>query len=288
MGCFGVALESLHSRKLTVAFAIGKLLQHLKNSLSSYSQDEVLRLCSVDNFTVKMVANGAHDEVGWDVIGIDMISPRMSIEINQISPTSDVIEDRGDCIDVVVTRHSPFCCAKHAANDESKNDFSLCFALGLLIRFVFSDGSSLDSSPNSQENPQETQNHQNCMTHFLRSLSISPSSMIMNTDDVSEPPRPTKLMCPPSQYGQKSISGLGMPSPVAVLVRDLLACQQVNGIVVSETITLDAAIHDLHMLLARPDQFLLGANQQLLTATNMYGRASLHPKNSLEHSLEGV
>jgi hypothetical protein len=112
------------------------------------------------------------------------------------------------------------------------------------------------------------------MTDFLRSLSISPSSMIMNTDDVSKPPRPTKSMCPPSQYGQKSISGLGMPTPVAVLVRDLLACQQVNSIVVSETISLDAAIHDLHMLLARPDQFLFGANQQFLTATNMYGRAS--------------
>jgi hypothetical protein len=276
-----VALETLKiegkadagpSRKLTVAFAIGKLLRHLKSSVSSYSQCEILHLCSIDNFLVQMVANGARDE-GWEVCGIEMVSPSMAI---QVMPTSfsGAIESVGNCIDAVVTRHSPFCCAKKSNQDERDCDSVLCYALGVLVRFIFSDGSSLDSSSNSQENPQETQK-QNYMNDFLRSLSISPSRVIMNTNDLSEPSRPTKLICDPSHYDQKSISVLGMPSLVAALVRDLLACQQENDIFESRTlITLDAAIDDLHMLLTRPGQFLFGANQELPTVTNMYGRAS--------------
>jgi hypothetical protein len=278
-----VALETLKieekagagpSRKLTVAFAIGKLLRHLKSSASSYSQVEILRLCSIDNFVVQMIANenSSRDE-GWEVSGIEMVSPSMAIQIKPKSSAGDV-DSVGNCIDAVVTRHSPFCCAKKSTQGERESDFALCYALGVLVRFIFSDGCSMNSSSNSQETPQETQS-QNCVNDFLRSLSISPSRVIMNTNDLSEPSRPTKSICAPSQYDQKSISGLGMPSPVAALVRDLLACQQENDIFGSETlITLDAAIDDLHMLLVRPDQFLFGANQQLRTVTNMYGRAS--------------
>jgi hypothetical protein len=219
-----------------------------------------------------MVANSACDE-GWEVSGVEMVSPSMAIQVMPKS-SSGAIESVGNCIDAVVTRHSPFCCAKKSTPDERDCDSALCYALGVLVRFIFSDGTSLDSSSNSQENPQETEN-QYYMNDFLRSLSISPSRVIMNTNDLSEPSRPTKSICAPSHYDRKSISVLDMPSPVAALVRDLIACQQVNDIFGSRTlITLDAAIDDLHMLLTRPGQFLFGANQELPTVTNMYGRAS--------------
>jgi hypothetical protein len=272
-----VALESLKtpqkgvglSRKLTVAFAIGKLLQHLKGSVMSYSQAEILRLCSVDNFEVKMVANGACDD-GWEVVGVDMVSPSMSMQVML------------NCMDAVVTRHSPFCCAKKTTQGDRDNDSALCYVLGLLVRFIFSDGSLDSSGSNSQENPQETQN-QNYMNDFLRSLSISPSRMNMNTNgpDSSdgfeyEPSRPTKSIRVPSQFSREGIPSLDMPVPITALVRDLLACRDANDIFQSDTlhITLDAAIDDLHMLLIRPDQFLFGASQQLPTVTKMYGRSS--------------
>lgn len=65
-------------RKLTVAYAIGELLKHLKDSVLSYSQDEILRLCCVDNFSVT-VTDGVTDEGG--VMGIDMVSPPMSLKV---------------------------------------------------------------------------------------------------------------------------------------------------------------------------------------------------------------
>jgi hypothetical protein len=269
------------SRKLIVAFAIGKLLQHLKSSVSSYSQDEILRLCSIDNFTVKMVANCADDEAEWEVLGIDTISPHMSIQVKRKSPAADAFEDGENCIDAVVTRHSPFCCAKQTAQGERENDFSLCFALGLLVKFIFSDGSTLYESSNSPENPQETQ-HQSPMYDFLRALSISPSAMNTSTNGMNsaefaaESSRPTKSICMPSQYNEEYVPSLGVPSPISRLVKDLLSFQRVNDIFQKDVspITLDLALDDLHILLTRPNQFLFGSSPQLQAVTTIYGRSS--------------
>ncbi|KAL7503270.1 hypothetical protein ACHAXN_001081 [Cyclotella atomus] len=118
----------------------------------------------------------------------------------------------------------------------------------------------------------------------LGALSIHPSSDQMITNDsidasdglVTESARPTKSITMPSQQNNKTPPYSLIPSPLFRLIRDLLACQQVNDTFQSDaaTIPLDSAIGDLRMLLSRPGQFLSGANQELPTVTIMYGRSS--------------
>jgi hypothetical protein len=102
-------------RKLSVAFALGKLLEHLKDSVSSYSQDELMRYCSVDNFSVHILPDGA-DEEGWEVVGLDMVSPPMSLKLTSNGfDSSNVFQDSsysGRDLTAFITLHSPFCCAK--------------------------------------------------------------------------------------------------------------------------------------------------------------------------------
>jgi hypothetical protein len=101
--CLQPPLTAGLTRKLSLAFAIGKLLEHIKASVSSYSQDELLRLCSVDNFALHTLVDGACD-AGWELIGVDMISPPMSLRVELNSSDSEGIT-------AFVTRHSPSCCA---------------------------------------------------------------------------------------------------------------------------------------------------------------------------------
>lgn len=253
------------TRKLTVAFAIGKLLQHLQASVSSYSQDELLRLCSVDNFAVLLAPDGTCDE-GREVIGIDMITPPMSLQVSKKS--CDIFSSlKPLVVDAIVARHSPFCCAKKAIHDKGEGDTSLCYELGLLVNFIFFNGSSLYSWDGSSlsalpENPQETQSNLNPIYDVLRALSISPSRI------TTESSRPTKSKRP-SGYNE-------IQSPISRLARDLLACQQVNNIFQQDCtpISLGAAVDDLHSLLRWPDHFLFGANQEIQGITTIFGRSN--------------
>jgi hypothetical protein len=245
------------TRKLTVAFAIGKLLQHLQASVSSYSQDELLRLCSVDNFAVLLAPDGTCDE-GREVIGIDMITPPMSLQVSKKS--CDIFSSlKPLVVDAIVARHSPFCCAKKAIHDKGEGDTSLCYELGLLVNFIFFNGSSLYSWDGSSlsalpENPQETQSNLNPMYDVLRALSISPSRI--TTESSGQPSQSAPL------------------GTMKYKVR--LACQQVNNTFQQDCtpISLGAAVDDLHSLLRWPDHFLFGANQEIRGITTMYGRSN--------------
>jgi hypothetical protein len=244
-------------RKLTVGFSIGKLLQHLRASVSSYTQDELLRLCSVDNFTVHLHPDGAADE-SWEVAGAGMVSPPMSLKLtlkdfdssNFFLPGNEK-DNWGRDVDALITRHSPFCCAKQAVNDESQNDDFICCAFGVLLRFIFS-GECLEGGNNSESssNPQEVDG---CMGDFLRSLSISPEDMNLGSNK--------------RRASHQHQDDFNYYHVVSQLVKDLLDFAPNN------CLTLDAAINDIHRLLQEPTRFLFESNHQLATATKMYGRS---------------
>ncbi len=198
-------------RKVTVAFALGQLLQHIKDSVSSYSQDELSRLCSVDNFAVHLSA--AYNE--FDVVGIDMISPPLSMQV--VSSALEVMTNSyavcstqehelwGRNVETEVTKHSPFCCAKAAApQDKQDDDSSLCFSFGTLLHFIFSgEDSSIDvldlcTIMRGSGNSERRHGHQgeNPM------VAMSPRNMEGNPQfgvDDDEPPRPEKLNGMPSR-----------------------------------------------------------------------------------------
>jgi hypothetical protein len=253
-------------RKLTVAFAIGKVLEHIKASVSSYSQDELLQMCSADNFAVHMMSSpseddSSEDDEGWEVTGVDMISPPMSLQVASNSFNSSNFfssTDEGECwgsnTSVAITKHSPFCCAKKSSGDERRNEKHLCYALGLLIKIIFDDGSSGDTDPRMNDG----------MGDLLRSLSISPFH-----------PRPTKSTRMPSQYQEVHTSCTVATVPVSRVINDLLNSKEdaIKGSNNCYT-SLGDAIEDIHHLLAEPMKYLFNSNHQLPISTNMYGRTS--------------
>jgi hypothetical protein len=279
----GFQLRAGIIRKLTVAFAIGKLLQHMKASVVGYSQDELLRLCCVDNFAVQIAAGGTCDQ-GWDVIGIDMISPPMSLQLTETFESTTFFSlDKGDklgkAVDTVVTRHSPFCCAKQAAEDqEETNENPLCYAFGVLLHFIFSG----DKESISPVNLKETNHH---MSDLLRSLSISPAVDVgyhcyscHGSEEVDGEmiPRPAKSTAMPSKYREDKSPCSLVSGPIVRLVEDLLSCESGGDLYRSSTayLSLDSASDDLHSLLLDPNRLLFESNDQLHPSTSILGRSS--------------
>lgn len=279
-------------KKLTIAFAIGKLLHHLKDSILSYSREELLHLCCVDNFSVSFP--GPTGEQDWDVlVGVDMIAPLVSLQV--IAKSFDGSEVRRGGIEAIITRHSPFCCAKAACRDGTSDNY-ICYALGTLLHFIFLGGEStvgddidaLSLPENTQtQSPmddfsRQIQDNYSSMNDFLRSLSISPSAMGMNNGSslsettCAETSRPAKCSRVPMNT-HESIASQIVPGQVYRVLRDLLDCQNALDIYssVSAYQSLDAAIEDIHTLLLNPARFVFqDANQWLSPITTMYGRSS--------------
>jgi hypothetical protein len=244
-------------RKLTVGFALGKLLEHLQASVSSYTQDELLHLCSIDNFNVHIHPDGASDE-SWEIAGAGMVSPPMSLKVTlrdfdstNFFASGNEGDNWGRDVETVITRHSPFCCAKQAVKDEAQNDGNMCCAFGVILRFIFS-GECLEGGNNSElsSNPQELQG---CVGDFLRSLSIPPEDMSLGSNK--------------RRASHQHQENFNFYHVISQLVKDLL------DFVPNNCITLDSAINDIHRLLQEPARFLFESNHQLATATKMYGRS---------------
>ena len=263
-------------RKITVAFAIGRLIQHLEPSIaSSHSQDELFHMCSVDNFTVLRTSAD-------EVVGVEMISPSVLLNITSNSYdkekffTNDSNKHWGRDVKTIITRHSPFCCAKKTNEDNERmhNKTSISYAFGVLLEYIFSGEISADSIGN----PQEMHSH---VGELLRSLSISPLRMHLDFKEcasnhasdefeMEKLARQSKHVCTSSQ---KNDSLLMLPGQLCCVVSDLLGCKTGEGGDHSETSALlDAVLDDMHMLLLRPNQLLFGINHQLNVTTEMYGR----------------
>eukprot|EP00956_Cyclotella_meneghiniana_P028740 scaffold67786_cov85-Cyclotella_meneghiniana.AAC.1 len=264
-------------RKLTVAFAIAKLIRHLKDSVASYSQDELLHLCRVDNFSVQMSPDRT-SEPGWEVLmEANMITPPMTLQVikkpqggsNFSTFASEKHIWGGDnIIDAIVSRHSSFCCAKEVASqDDTKNDSTICYALGVLLDCIFSGGSTMRTTVSSPENPQDTLND------FLRSLSVSPSQFASNDNKYESETRPTKCHRK-IMHHKEEISMYLESSQVSRVVRDLLDCGQDRIRSDSTYLSLDTAIVDLHLLLLNPSGLVFEESHQLSPITTMHGRSS--------------
>eukprot|EP00804_Cyclotella_cryptica_P023793 CCRYP_011177-RA/>CCRYP_011177-RA protein AED:0.01 eAED:0.01 QI:5/1/1/1/1/1/2/430/1361 len=139
-------------QKITVAFGIGKLLQFIsrqhESPVSSYSWSQLQSLCAVDNFVVELIKDGTSSEPGWEVRGVDMIAPFLSVHIDTASSPSNCNSfesDEGDGIrgrHVVAAITSPFPSdlANYDAEDVSDSESLLCHLLGVLLHFLFSGG----------------------------------------------------------------------------------------------------------------------------------------------------
>jgi hypothetical protein len=133
--------------KVKVAYAISKLLEHIKVAVSNYSQTELQQLCSLENFSIETF----HDMFSGQnqIVAVDMISPYMSVQFE-------------NNIKIDITRHCDFCCATKAVmcQDELKDDNLLCHSFGVLLYNLFCGQSLSEDRKEPPASIQELDGHE--------------------------------------------------------------------------------------------------------------------------------
>lgn len=248
--------------KVAIAFAIGKLLEYVRISVSNYSQAELSKLCSVDNFSVHMLQDETADD-GWQVTGVDMIFPSVTVKLESkcsLSGNGPYYEDGvpvlGRRVDAVITRQSSLCChTKVGDEDNCRDDSLLCYWFGSLLHSLFSfSGDSLTKA----------------------STKSSSFEYEANEDYNVEPPRAKSTT---STSALVSLSRITSTS-VTRLVQNLLDCgvQDGNGSSRSNEAysSLDEVIHDMHLLLLDPNRYLFEQNTTCLQKASgkLFGRVN--------------
>ena len=241
-------------RKLLVAYAIGKVLEHLKIAFSSYSQKELEKICSVDNFSIH-----TSKDIMANLVGVEMISPcvYLCIKASQFSRSGPFANENGWGLNVeaVITRHCAFCCATKAVIQGGEgNDKPLCYVFGLLLFHLFS-GESFTGSD------------------------IKPSSHCDELEFCQH--RSWKSTCRPSSIFSLSTFA---SSSVTRLIENLIECNSLSrtSVPVDAYSCLEAAMSDLNLLLREPNIFLFDNDNTSLKkgAGRIYGRSdeivSLH------------
>jgi hypothetical protein len=283
-------------RKITVAYALGKLLQHMKDSVSSYSQDELLSLCSADNFAVHLSAAYNCNEV--DVVGIDMISPLLSMQV--ISSVLEVTANSyaacsthenelwGRNVETFITKHSPFCCAKATSQDKQSDDCSLCHSFGVLLHFLFSSSCSTEmqgcgNTEGSHIYPQngvdEDRSSRPAKLNYMPSqlqheINFSRAMSLSYHDDHTFSGQDART----TAYNFHSLQSVGISFNVYRLVKNLLDCECEVGLFRPDDTypSLAVAIEDISLLLREPSIFLFESATLVLKSTEdkFYGRTS--------------
>lgn len=131
-------------RKVTVAYAVAKVLQYV--SECRYLIDEMLRLFSIDNFVVRVRADKLSD-LGWEVEGVDVISPKLAVRIRTYWTSSfsfsDVTADdfTGRNVETSITSITTDSHLHHAKPDSEVRDCDeriMCYRLGRFLHYFFS------------------------------------------------------------------------------------------------------------------------------------------------------
>jgi hypothetical protein len=135
-------------RKVTVAYAVAKVLRYVLDSRNS--SDEILQLFSIDNFVVRVRADDLSD-LGWEVEGVDVISPELTVQIrsNWIANCSlfDLTADdiTGRNVEATITSNTTNSRPHHARRDSEEGGCDgrmVCYLLGRLLHSVFCGDSS--------------------------------------------------------------------------------------------------------------------------------------------------
>ena len=255
-------------RKTTVAYGIGELLRQTRARRDPASPPMPLdEQCIMDNFVVRTKAAGRSSHPSWkDIEGVDMLSPRLSVNIVEPSFLREVIDNdqddtMGRYLEVEFPSHPD---ADDAAVfvDQCEEDHR-CHSFGALLCELFSH-----CSPTSAADTRGIRFH---------SSEDEPESTSKNGDAPREPARKkTQLV----DFRAVSVTGIrsttagreksgsalpigayitlleeGLPSSICLVIRNLLECGEDNrpdGAYDS----LEEVTKDLHLLLLDPSRFL--------------------------------
>lgn len=251
-------------RKVTISFAIATLLRHLSLNfqIMKYSSEELQRLCQIDNFVVRI--SNEQTDLGWEVIGVDMINPQLQLQIVTGAYSScnffDVVNDQEFTGRTIMTNiNSPYAEPDETVGSPTTNDESLlCHFLGLLLHGLFTtedlarmkpkalpkDDSDYEGIPLAKKIslPSFSQLSGN---DFFREISISGSnSKICH----GEGPVEVNLL--------RALNSIGYSNSLSQVVMNLVDCGLGLFRSADSYTCLEMAISDLSLLLEEPGRFL--------------------------------
>lgn len=247
------------TRKLNVAYGIGKLLQ-----ASATSED-----CTVRNFTV---GEGSGNDAGWEVAGIHMMTPALSVHL--VSDSARINEDMpphhessgielqkkegmaGRDVSAIVVD------AQSRVQDESyhhgPDEMKSCFAFGELIHFLFSG----DKAPRQEfEDVSITDDYKDVQPAKKQSRETSFSQVSINSGaSYFDAINCHRVENASSKF--RPLTYYGCPFSISQLVEHLLSCGDKLFRPDNAFKSLKEAIDEILLLLKEPIKFLFRGTQQ--------------------------
>jgi hypothetical protein len=268
-------------RRIVVAYAVAKVLRHALER--QFTFDELESLCSIDNFFIR-ASLGAEDQSdsGWEVEGLNVIQPNMSVKIRSKWPSNRPTVDLAG--GAIVGRNveglivsSSVSNLESAMNDEQCDSRRSCYLLGRFLHSFFSDefveestgdGLLKDESESEPSLKKTSSSFKSLGLSQASSTAKSESSTTENTD-VSD----KDIIVP--------LCDLGYPAALSQLVTNLLDCGAELFCSDDSYKSLEEVIDDLHILLQDPGLFLFNQTQMALGekissegSKTLYGRAN--------------
>eukprot|EP00970_Alexandrium_tamarense_P019425 scaffold14018_cov200-Alexandrium_tamarense.AAC.1 len=270
--------KALLLRKVSVSYGIATLLKRMM--VLSPTQDVLEASCSITNFSVRTSREIDTIEPGWEVQGVDMISPPISVQIKSTASASflwDVDDESfntiaGRVVEAVIESQTS---ESNDGNGREKDGSFVCHLFGVLLHKLFAGYSEIaleenvvggDSGedrndfinqppPNKRKSTIESIGRKGEST-FPRATSISELTN-GNSDDTGN----DGLMESFRSLAMRPLTDFGCPSTVSQLIQDLIDCGW--GVFRPDDAysSLDVVIRDLELLLRYPERFLFEAHK---------------------------
>ncbi|KAL3787768.1 hypothetical protein HJC23_009819 [Cyclotella cryptica] len=282
-------------RKLTVAYAVTKVLQHIAESRCTIDRDEIKRLCSINNFVVKMSTDELSD-LGWEVRRVDVASHGLTVHIasNWVSGC-DLFDLSGDATGrnveaTIISSDSRFRDTRQNSAEAVCDERMLCCLLGQFLHsFLCGDDSQ---SATAKERLKDDQQHGGCAMDS--SFPSHKKKCFLSAREKSTGTRDRALLtlekenqsgcrekegldfsqsvsshefCRISSSGSEcstlgngvkfmSLHEIGYPSALSQLVKNLLDCGSDLFTSDDSYRCLEEVMNDIHIILLRPGRFL--------------------------------
>jgi hypothetical protein len=257
-------------RKVTISYAIAKLLQHLSLNvqIKNYSSCELERLCSIDNFMIRLSTE--QSDPGWEVMGVDMVNPQMKLHILtgvQLSYNFfDTVNDEeftGRTITPSII--SPYVKPDSTGDSRTTNDESmLCHFFGLLLHRLFACEDVAGIKPQALQKVEDTYEGKP-LSKKKSSATFSQATSISGSDSVQ-----ANFLRP--------LSIIGYSSSLSQVVTNLVDCGLGLARSSDSYPSLEMAIVDICYLLQEPGRFLFEdfrlSPKEGLISRRLYGRTA--------------
>jgi hypothetical protein len=251
--------------KTAIAYGIGQSLRQV----ARYNRDLDLPRASldvqssIDNFVVRAKAPGQRSRPTWkDIEGVDMLSPRLSMNIIEPSFLKDENDDdqddeMGRYLEVELPSLSGTDGEAGVVNQSEEDD--LCQSFGDLLYELFFNCRPI----NTRENPgdgsgpeSEFNNVDVSLERACKKVQITDSRLFCDQKNCSTA-RVRREKAYPALLSEKcaGLSGGGFPSSLLLAIHNLLDCGEEDR-PENAYESLDTVINDLHLLLLDPRRFL--------------------------------